>query len=683
MMNSGVWNSDRRSGRITMGLAFLLVVFATGALAWEQPKEWPEIGAVSKWKEYDARFYRIYEAAPFVDQSQFKMDQVKQYAKTWEYNGQMDGIGLAVFLTKDADEQKKRRKQAAKHLKFVADFHIRMQTMVQRTKQGTGSGWGIQVNDMTVVGDCLGKLRTAVLLDASNPYAWHVLAYFSNTVGDQARAATALANAEGALAQIPKDQLTELRAEVALDRAWLQHDQGYWDDAIKSLQAAVEFGAKGTEPRLIQGLVAAQSGQTQKAVEIANTLRSAEVRAFPPNLTSTSFAPDLSDVTAWRARTSNYLQSWILALTWLNEGKTDMAAAAFGQYSLDDLYPYAERFWNDAGRIYEITGRRSLAHKAWSMARINTPYVVYFVFKPYAVDVGKLTGRPGAIPFFLGFDQFYTSGSRLAFGAAMVEQVAAATDEIQKQELAARTLDELEVSLATNMYPGQSQVLKGQTYYLMGDLGSALVEVEEAMQLMDDQGDKAGLAAVLQGLSESDSDLSPTDVANFFSQSGSMSGRWMTPEDREAKLAGMRKSYEENPTDSNRHELARFLIRNDKVEEGRDLAMGELKGQELGKNNILQLSGDDLALVLEADRAEGEDELALALVKALEGGADDPWDHAHLWIMVGFICIDGGDLADGKVALERALELDPGNQGLKIQLAIMDGDTGDKQAVEK
>ncbi len=676
MMNSGVWNSDRRGGWLTMGCVLVLAVFATGALAWEQPEEWPEIGTVSKWKEYDARFYRIYNDAPFMDQSQFNLDQVKRYAETRQYNGQMDGIGLATFLTKDAAEQKKRRKQAARQLKFVADFHIRMQTMIQRTKERQGSGWGLQVTDMTVVGDCLGKLRTAVGLDPSNPYAWHVLAYFSSTVGDQARTATALASAEAALAQIPEDQLTQLRGEVALDKAWLQHDQGDWSGAIESLQAAVGFGAKGIEPRLIQGLVAAQSGDTQKAVEIASSLRSAEVRAFPPNLTSTSFGPELNDVSVWRTRTSNYLQSWILALTWLHEGNTDMAAAAFGKFSLNDLYPFAQRFWNDAGRIYEITGRRSLAHKAWSMARITTPYVVYFVYKPYAVDVGRLTGRPGAIPFFLGFDQFYTTGSRLAFGAALVEQVAAVEDEMEKQELAARALDELELCRATGMYPGQSQVLQGQAYYLMGDLGSALLEVEGALQILEEQGDKAGFAAVLQGLAKSDNDLEPTDVANFYSQSGSASGRWMKPEDREAKLAGLRKSFADSPTDKNRQELARFLIRDGEVVAGRDLAMGELKGQELTGNNITRLSGDDLALVLEADRAEGEDELALALVKALEGGAEDPWNHSVLWILAGFICLDGGDLAEGKVALERALELDPGNQGLKIQLAIMESKTG-------
>jgi hypothetical protein len=135
----------------------------------------------------------------------------------------------------------------------------------------------------------------------------------------------------------------------------------------------------------------------------------------------------------------------------------------------------------------------------------------------------------------------------------------------------------------------------------------------------------------------------------------------------------LRKNFADNPSAVNRQNLARFLIRNDQAAEGRDLAMGDLKGQELTGDNITQLSGEDLALVLEADRAEGEDELALALVGALKGGATDPWNHSGLWILAGFICLDGGDIAEARTALERAQELDPGNQGLKIQLALMEG----------
>ncbi|MEN8006562.1 MAG: hypothetical protein ABFS42_06070 [Candidatus Krumholzibacteriota bacterium] len=652
-------------------MSVLFLLGSTVAGAWEQPSEWADLGQVSMWKQYDARFYRVYDDSPFMDQSQFKLDQTKPYARSREYAGKMDGIGLETFLARDAGEQAKRRKSAAGELKFVIEFRQRMETYIQRSRENAWTGWGAQITDMTVIGDCLGKLRTAVGLDPSNPYAWHLLAYFADIVGDRARAAAALDGAEAALAVIPADELKELRVEVALDKAWLQRDQGRFEAALASLQTAAENGASGTEPHLIQGLIAAQTGKTQIALEIASKLRSSEIRVFPVDYQSTSFSAEMSDVTTWTARNSTYLQSWILALSWLYEGKTDMAAAAFGNYSLKNLYPHARRFWNDAGRIYEMTGRRSLAHKAWSMARISNPYVVYFVYKPYATDLGKLTGRPGAVPYFLGFDTFYLSGNRLAYGASLVEKVAAATDDFEKQKLASRALDELDICQSAGIYAGPAQVLKGQVYYLMGDLGSAQMEVAAALQFMDEQGDKTGIAAVLQGVAKSGSDLAPTDVANFYSQSGSAAGRWMKPEDLEAELAGLRKAYADDPTDANRHDLARFLIRNDDLAEGRDLAMGDLKGQDLGADNIRQLSGDDLELVLEADRAEGEDTLALALVGALKGGSADPWNHSGLWVLTGFICLDGGNLDEGRLALERALELDPGNHGLKIQLALV------------
>ena len=232
-------------------------------------------------------------------------------------------------------------------------------------------------------------------------------------------------------------------------------------------------------------------------------------------------------------------------------------------------------------------------------------------------------------------------------------------------------LDELELCKATGVYPGQVQVLKGQTYYLMGDLGSALLEVEGALAYMDKVGDKAGVAAVLQGLAKSDDDLDPKDVANFYSQGGTSGGRWLPEKNLDSKLAGLRQAYKDDPSDANRHELARFLIRHEDPDEGRALAMGPLNGQQLSGENIRQLSGDDLALVLEADRKEGDDELALALVRALEGGAEDPWNNSVLWVYAGFICMDGGDMAEAKVALERAQELDPGNQALRIHLALM------------
>ena len=58
-------------------------------------------------------------------------------------------------------------------------------------------------------------------------------------------------------------------------------------------------------------------------------------------------------------------------------------------------------------------------------------------------------------------------------------------DEFERQELGARVIDEMEICRQTGIYPGQAQIIKGQTFYLLGDLGSAILEVEGALEYMD------------------------------------------------------------------------------------------------------------------------------------------------------------------------------------------------------
>ena len=127
--------------------------------------------------------------------------------RTREYEGSLDGITLETWLTLPADQQAERARLAAKQLDYVIRFRQRIESQVQRTRQNQASGWGTQVADVTVVGDCLRKLRTAVGLDPSNPYAWHLYAWFAAAVGDCDRAAGALAGAEQALAQVPAGEL--------------------------------------------------------------------------------------------------------------------------------------------------------------------------------------------------------------------------------------------------------------------------------------------------------------------------------------------------------------------------------------------------------------------------------------------------------------------------------------------
>ena len=638
---------------------------------WVPPAGWTELGAVQDWRDTDTRFYRSQEDAQFLDESQNNVDQAGQYARTREYRGGYDGVDIAVWPTLSPVERDARTAAAGKELRYLTDFRRRLLNYVQNTRMGQTSGWGAEVSDHVVVGTALGKLRTAVALDPSNAAAWHLYSYFATLAGDVNRALAAIAGAEAALAAIDTKAVPELRAGVALDKAWLLRETGQFADARRSLEEAAAHGAVGDEPKLLQGLLAAQSGDDMTAIAMAIDLRGTEVAKFPTNYRDAGFGPELSNTEAWTRKPSSYLHDWILACTWLREGKVDLARAAFGTYCINDQRPFAHRFWNEAGQIYELTGRPAAALAAWNQARVCVPYYPFLVYKTGTENLGRLTGRPGAVPYLLGFDTNYLSGSRLAWAAALVTAVAESTDDHQRTVLASRALDQLEICERLGWYRGQALILRGQVFYLMGDVPSALAAVQQALGHLDAVGDRAGFAAVTAGLAQSGDALATQDIANFYGQSGASAGRWRVADDPQAELAGLRAAFESDPTDANRRALARFLVRNGEVSAGRELALVPLQGAAETAGAIARLDAADVVLVLEADRASGQTALAVAMVQTLAGGGTDPWDSAEVWTLAGFICLDSNLTDAGRRALERAAVLDPGNQGLKLQLSMM------------
>ncbi len=657
------------------GIWVLAAIWAgTGAgLAqdWQQPGNWDAVGTVRQWREVDARFYRSQADAIYLDESFFNLNQTKEYQKTFIYRGRLAGISLAAWQQLDPDDQKKRRSEARRELKYVVDFRNRILTQAHNLRANNSTDWGGRIGDRTVVGDLLSRLRTATSLDPSNPYVWHLYGYVAQLVGDGQRARQAWAGAEQALDLVPADRLQPLRADVALDQAWLQRDDGEFEAALASLEIVAANGGKGLEARLLQGLLAAQMGDDQEAITIANELRSTMISIFPPDLRGRGFAPELASIETWQKRRSSYLSDWILAYTWLRVGRVDMARSVLGPHQLDAQRFLASRFWNEAGLIYEATGRSNMAAQAWAQARVALPYYPYMVYKSGSVNLARLTGRGGRIPYLLGFDSNFLSGSRLAYGADLVAALAAATDETEKEKLATRALDQLEICQRFGVNAGQASVLQGEVYYLMNDLGSALIEVQEALAQMDALGDQAGISAVLNSLSRARGEIAASDIANFYGQSGTSEGRWQMDSDPVATEVSLRQAYDAAPTDDNRRALARFLIRNGETTVGRELAAAPLRGAAPTIENIGQLKAADVALVLEADRAAADPTLAVAMVAALQAGVEDPWQTGNVWTLAGFVCLDNDLTVEGRVALERAIALDPGNYGLQVQLSLM------------
>jgi len=458
----------------------------------------------------------------------------------------------------------------------------------------------------------------------------------------------------------------EKKIDVNLDKAWLLRDRGEFVEAQAALDQAIAAGSTGNETMLLQGLIAAQSGDDRTAKKMASALLLAEVLGFQQNVHTATFAPALTNLDAWPSKKSRYLHDWITALSWLQRGRIDMARVALGEYTLNDQRPFGNRFWNDATMIYEITRRPALASKAWQMATSYTSYRWYFIYKEYASRLTELTGRRGWLPYALGFDSYLMNGSRIAYCAALVDQLAGASSDEEKLELAGRALDQLEICERIGIYAGQASVLQGQVYYLMGDLPSAQLEVAEAMEHMVARNDVAGLTVLVASLSKPADKLTNQDVANFYGQSGSSQGRWQADIDPTSTLGSLKAEYAADASPENRRDLAQFMIRQGDVDGGR-----ELLEVDYSPATIATLDPADLELLLEADRAEGKTAVAMAMVTGLASDKADPWRSTAVWAMAGFICLDNNLRAEGRVALKQASLLDPGNTGLKVQLEMM------------
>ena len=230
---------------------------------------------------------------------------------------------------------------------------------------------------------------------------------------------------------------------------------------------------------------------------------------------------------------------------------------------------------------------------------------------------------------------------------------------MKRLEYAGQAMAELEACRASNTYPAQASLLLGSVYYQMQDLQSAVIEVETALELLESEGDAPGYAAVLDELANVSADHSATGVQNFYGQSGAAPSRWAPTTDPAAERAALQEAFDADPSEGNRVDLARYLVRHDEAEAGRDLVADHADG-----------SAPDMVVLLEAERTLGETARAEALVAQLEGGTD-PFNDAEVWTLAAFICLDAGMDDSAKAALTRALELDPGNHALRLQMRLL------------
>jgi len=652
----------------------LLAVPAAGS-AWEEPSSWSAIGTVQQWMDADAHFYRIEQLVGSKASRFYGSDQKEVYRRTFVHDSHLPRLGLAEFLALPDPEIAARREEAGRILDRVRGFRDRTAGLVMRVQSQVDVAWGLQDMDPRVLDDLLGRLHTATGLDPANPYAWHLLAYLSEAVGDLERSLGAHAGLQAALGVLPEDALGDLRRRADLDKAWLLRDLGRFSEAAALLDR-LEAGARpGLEEKVLRGLIAAQTGEMDRAFRLAAELDGVAVPVFQRDWEAPGAAmlPGVLDPMAWSPKPSGHLKGWILALAWLREGDTAMAGQAFEEYNtMRHYHTFGRRFWAEAGAIYEITGRRELAERAWAQSLVYTPYYPYLVSKPYGLDLSGVTGRPGAQPFMLAYDSVFLAGNRLAYGSALVSQAMQAEDRAEQTALAEKAAYQLGICLRSGLNTAEASLMIGYAEAVLGNPLAMLQHAENAERILDRPGHDQTSRAAVEKLRAAALGKVKGPALGGLDRWKILDLAWSPGEDPATVEVRLRARLKENPQDGEaRRDLARFLMRHGDPLEGVELARRPLapadEDADAGLDEDLDL--EDLVLVLETDRLQNDPARAEGLLDLLDEGAGDRWPDARLWTLVGFICMDHG-IPGARAALEYALELDPDNDGLRRHLAV-------------
>ena len=620
-------------------------------------EQWLKVGTVQEWMDLDAVFYRSSVRRVWDTESREIADQQSIYRRTFRYNAALAAADLVSWQQMSPEDQARRIDLATENLKIVTRFLDQLRGWAQDFHARGSSSWGRQ-DSMDVLPLCMESLNTAVQLDPSNPLTWHLLGYFSTCVGDLKRAQGAFAGAKDALAMLPDDALSEVRCRLALDQTWLHRDLGNFNRARIHLQAAEDLGGKNLETVLLRGLIAAQAGNEAEARRLAGELRTVKI---PRHNSYSTRNPEF-----WIKGASDFAKSWIMALVWIGVGDLEMAQLSFKQFSFHDRYPFAHHFWNDAGGIYMRTGRQALAPSAWYLAHQWVPYQPFFLHRRYGWENRALTGIDGVTLDYAGFNQFYLVGDRLSFACRYTTAMEAAGSEESRMNLGITAITQLEICRKTGFLPGHALLTEALVHYFLGDLDTSRPMLAQGKKWLRERGYRLPSATSNTEVQVIRSTV--MDAGAFRDPNSGHSMAMLGQEDLET-------AWLQNPTEDNRRALGIFLIRNGDPERGRGLILnGAVNAPEEASQG--RITNEDLCLCLEADRALGDLGAAQYYIgKLARGNGNLPGD-TQVWALVGFISIDHGDLAGGRLALEKASELDPDNNGLKQQLARLENKEG-------
>jgi tetratricopeptide (TPR) repeat protein len=427
-------------------------------------------------------------------------------------------IDLETFLDMPLDRQEARARQAEhtarawraasavnEHLKSadetpaVADTHPRIRS--------------------PLLGDIIEHLQAAVKLDPSRADLWYALGDVWSAAGDKHRARHCLRTAWRVCdrAAERQEELPALRRCIAIEAAWIERDDGCWDEGLAWLDsAASHLQADDAEAVLLRGLLLAGRGDLEEAMRLSYGLPEITVPMVGFGKGGLERAP------------SGRLINWLQAEVWMRRGRPDLA-----EHVLDDPLsvrnaPLSYRYWQDIGLYAELIGD----------SRANEYYVKSYMRRPYRTAGAALPlhcepvirGQPWRYAlFYRRHSGTHAGGSLFAHAASLVMAAQNAEEQRRADVLYQQALDALSVCVRRGVYRDEAAALRGELRFSCGYYNLAEVDLAFARRQFAAKGDIEPTTSYMLGmiaLGRERYDEAETLLAEAVAVDSSLSGAW-------------------------------------------------------------------------------------------------------------------------------------------------------------
>lgn len=432
------------------------------------------------WAQLDWKFKRHHLIGAYLFGTLPPRNPFGQYVKAVRHDSPFDKLDLDEFMALDPGDRADRRRAARHHLTKARRFYMTVLRSWQILSEGARFSTPLLGEAITI---SLHDWVLAANIDPSNPYAWYDLAYFQGLAGNAVAQREALENclALPGLADLPDGVALRLRAH--LDLAWVLKNRGEFEACLEQISAAAAIMKSDTgrtldtakEAVLLRGLALAEDGQLSAARHLAKDLRAWPVFLRQPRHLDTGDMMPSENKRALETVESDWAQTWIWALTWMKLGDRHQALAGFSERDTRTEFPphLNYRYWNDRGRICEHFGEMELARLNYVNAAVYRPYFIYYPMVG-ARGLSKIYGQRGTGQlYFLGYKQFYLSGSFFSYAANRVIHMEMESNLYNRTRLGDTALDALTICRKRGLRPTSSLALRGRVYYRLGRFAEA------------------------------------------------------------------------------------------------------------------------------------------------------------------------------------------------------------------